>query len=337
VKMPFFRSVKQVRPAQKPRGSVSQFITENFRHFNARELREAAEAYKRLVDSGGKMFVTVAGAMSTGELGISLAKMIREEKVHAICCTGANLEEDIFNLVAHSKYKVIAGYRQLDNDDEKSIHDADMSRVTDTLIPDKAAMDTVSKAIFDIWKRADKEGERSFPHEYVYQLFHEKTLDFDADPEDSWVLAAHQKNLPLFVPGWEDSTLGNMLAGMRIKGEITKPIVKDGIDYMMALAKWYEAESGGKGVGFFQIGGGISGDFSICVVPLLKLDLKKTVPFWAYFCQISDSLASYGGYSGAPPNEKITWAKIDKSTPTFMIQSDASIVAPLIFAYVLEE
>ncbi len=88
-------------------------------------------------------------------------------------------------------------------------------------------------------------------------------------------------------------------------------------------------------VGFFQIGGGIAGDFPICVVPMLEQDLERDTPLWGYFCQISDSTTSYGSYSGAVPNEKITWGKLDGNTPKFIIESDATIVAPLVFAYVL--
>ncbi|MDX1494749.1 MAG: deoxyhypusine synthase family protein, partial [Longimicrobiales bacterium] len=89
-------------------------------------------------------------------------------------------------------------------------------------------------------------------------------------------------------------------------------------------------------VGFFQIGGGIAGDFAICTVPALIQDMRlDETPFWGYFCQITDARPSYGGYSGAPPNEKITWGKLDVATPRFEINSDAAIVAPLICSWVL--
>jgi deoxyhypusine synthase len=112
--------------------------------------------------------------------------------------------------------------------------------------------------------------------------------------------------------------------------------VRTGIEYMMALARWYQAEAEPNGIGFFQIGGGIAGDFPICVVPMLHQDLQRTgVPLWGYFSQISDSTTSYGSYSGAVPNEKITWGKLGAKTPKFIVESDATIVAPLIFAWVL--
>jgi deoxyhypusine synthase len=89
-------------------------------------------------------------------------------------------------------------------------------------------------------------------------------------------------------------------------------------------------------VGFFQIGGGIAGDFPICVVPSIKYDLGEPVKPWAYFCQISDSTTSYGSYSGATPNEKITWDKLTRDTPMFVVESDATIVAPLLLSALLE-
>jgi deoxyhypusine synthase len=162
--------------------------------------------------------------------------------------------------------------------------------------------------------------------------------EYQIDPRNSWLLAAMEKKLPMFVPGWEDATLGNMYAGHVISGDVKKVhTVRTGIEYMMELAEWYTATSKESSIGFFQIGGGIAGDFPICVVPMLHQDLQRNeVPLWGYFCQISDSTTSYGSYSGAVPNEKITWGKLGAETPKFIVESDASIVAPLIFAYILK-
>ena len=149
------------------------------------------------------------------------------------------------------------------------------------------------------------------------------------------MLAACEKNLPIFVPGWEDSTLGNIFAGRMIEKKITRNCLKVGVEYMVELANWYMKTETTQGIGFFQIGGGIAGDFPICVVPMLEQDLERNTAKWSYFCQISDSTTSYGSYSGAVPNEKITWGKLDKASKKYIIESDASIVAPLMFAYIL--
>jgi deoxyhypusine synthase len=87
-------------------------------------------------------------------------------------------------------------------------------------------------------------------------------------------MEAAKRNLPMFVPGWEDSTLGNMYAGHVISGDVKNVhTVRTGIEYMIALADWYtknskplpgaakgsgrHADSPDGSIGFFQIGGGI--------------------------------------------------------------------------------
>ena len=318
---------------------VNAFIRHHYRHFNAAALVDATDGYVHHLAGGGKMLVTLAGAMSTAELGLSLADMIRRDKVHAISCTGANLEEDLFNLVAHDHYERIPGYRDLAPEDEESLLDRHLNRVTDTCIPEEEAIRRLEKAILSIWIAADRDGERFFPHEFLYEVLRNGALEryYQIDPKDSWMIAAAEKNLPIIVPGWEDSTLGNIYASHCIQGSIKNVhTVRSGIEYMIELADWYQEETQKYSIGFFQIGGGIAGDFPICVVPMLEQDLQiHDIPKWGYFCQISDSTTSYGSYSGAVPNEKITWGKLSAETPKYIIESDATIVAPLIFAGVL--
>ena len=320
------------------KGKISQFITEHYKHFNAATLVDAAKEYESQLERGNKMMITMAGAMSTAELGKSLAEMIRQDKVHIITCTGANLEEDVFNLVAHNHYKRIPNYRDLSPEQEKELLDNHYNRVTDTCIPEAEAMRAIEEHLYRVWKDADKKGESYFPHQYFYKILLSGELEnkFQIDPKDSWLLAAAQKNIPIIVPGWEDSTCGNFFASYCIQKEMAPDSIKSGIHYMMYLSDWYQKNTKNNDVGFFQIGGGIAGDFPICVVPMLHQDLELTnIPMWSYFCQISDSTTSYGSYSGAVPNEKITWGKLLPETPKFVIESDATIVAPLVFAYIL--
>jgi len=320
------------------KGPVSRFITHHYRHFNAAALVDAAKGYEKQLEQGNPMMVTLAGAMSTAELGLSLAEMIRQDKVQIITCTGANLEEDIFNLVAHSHYKRIPNYRDLSPNEEKDLLDQHFNRVTDTCIPEAEAMRHIENHLYQVWKSADQGNQRYFPHEFFYQIIQSGNLEsaFQIDPKNSWLVAAAEKNLPIIVPGWEDSTCGNFFASYCIEKDISPITMKGGIEYMMFLSDWYQKNAKPNGVGFFQIGGGIAGDFPICVVPMLHQDLQQEdVPCWSYFCQISDSTTSYGSYSGAVPNEKITWGKLEVNTHKFIIESDATIVATLIVAYLL--
>ena len=320
-------------------GPISQFIDRHYRHFNAAALKDAADAYSAHLAGGGSMLVTLAGAMSTAELGCSLAEMIRQGKVTGISCTGANLEEDVFNLVAHDHYERVPHYRELSAADEQALLDRHLNRVTDTCIPEHEAMRRIEAAVLERWVAHDRAGTRLFPHQFMYEILRSGVLaeSYQIDPKDSWMIAAAEKDLPMFVPGWEDSTLGNMYSGHCISGDVENVhTVRTGIEYMMSLAEWYQAVAPASSIGFFQIGGGIAGDFPICVVPMLHQDLQRPeVPLWGYFCQISDSTTSYGSYSGAVPNEKITWGKLGIDTPKFIVESDATIVAPLMFARIL--
>jgi len=318
--------------------AIRAFVDRHFHHFNAAALKDAANGWIDLLARGDRMFLTMAGAMSTAELGISLAEMIRREKLHGISLTGANLEEDIFNLVAHDHYERVPHYRELSAQDEADLLARHMNRVTDTCIPEAEAMRRIEAAVLELWMDADAKGESYFPHEFLYRLLLSGRLEehYQIDPANSWMLAAAKADLPLFVPGWEDSTLGNMYAAAVKRGDVKNVhTMRTGIEYMLRLIDWYQEMTADRGLGFFQIAGGIAGDFPICVVPLIHQDLETDCKVWAYFCQISDSTTSFGSYSGAVPNEKITWGKLAPDTPKFIIESDASIVAPLIFHYVL--
>jgi len=319
--------------------TIRDFVDRHYRHFNAAVLRDATRAYEAHLAKGGKMLVTLAGAMSTAELGLSLAEMIRQGKVHGISCTGANLEEDVFNLVAHDFYERLPHYRQLSAESEEDLRQRGMNRVTDTAIPEEEAIRRIEGKIVELWKDADRRRERHLPHWYFYELLRRRTLEehYQIDPASSWLIAAAERDLPIVVPGWEDSTLGNIFVAHVIAGDLSGyDVVRPGTAYMGELVRWYrEQRDAGTSVGFFQIGGGIAGDFPICVVPLIQQDLQEEAPFWGYFCQISDSTTSFGSYSGAVPNEKISWGKLAIDTPRFVIESDATIVAPLIFAYLL--
>lgn len=319
--------------------TITRFMETHFRHFNARETLDAAKSWCDLLDRGGKMFLTMAGAMSTAEIGVILAEMIRKDKVHAISCTAANLEEDLFNLFNHNEYKMVPHYRDLSPEMEKDLYDQGFNRVTDTCIPE-GVLRQVQRRISELWKKAAESNTPKFPYEFMYDLLDQPGIEehFQIPAEHSWVLAAKEKGLTIYSPGFEDSTLGNIFCSEVMRGRVKHHgAVRHGTEQMQVLAEWYTAMgTAGTPVGFFQIGGGIAADFPICVVPMLIQDMEREdTPFWAYFAQIGDSTTSYGSYSGAVPNEKITWGKLDVGTPSFMINSDASIVAPLIFAYVL--
>ena len=318
--------------------SIRAFVDEHYRHFNAGTVARASASLVDHLAAGGRIFLTLAGAMSTAEIGRTLADMIRAGHIAAISCTGANLEEDVFNLVARDAYVEVPNHEDLAPADEVDLFERQLNRVTDVCIPEEAAIRAIEHPLMGVWRTAQENSESLLPHEHLYRLLGSGALEdsYQADPMHSWVLAAAEANLPIYVPGWEDSTLGNIFAARCSEGHLHPNVVLSGTHYMTDLIRFYRSCS--SPLAFLQVGGGIAGDFPICVVPLLHQDLKEEdVPLWSWFCQITDATASYGGYSGAPPNEKITWGKLGVDTPKFNVHSDATIVLPLMFAYVLDK
>lgn len=321
--------------------NVREFIDHHYLHYNSRELRRAAEAYEAHIAAGGKMLVSMAGAMSTARIGRILSRALDAGLVHAISCTGANLEEDAFALLEGSRYEPINDWRALRAEDDQALYDRGMNRVTDSCIPE-TVMRYMEAGLLQEWKSAAAEGRTPMPSENLLAVLSRPEVQERFEiAADSWLLAAQRNGVPIFTPGWEDSTTGNMFAAAVYRGEVPHHgCVAAGTDQMVRLMRWYQANSRptptAPSVGFFQIGGGIAGDFAICAVPTLIQDLElEDTRFWGYFCQTSDAVTSYGGYSGAPPNEKITWGKLASDTPKFMIESDATIVVPLILAWLL--
>lgn len=317
--------------------AVRDYMASTFLHFNAAAVKDAAEGWAKLVDKGGKMFLAMAGAMSTGEIGKTLADLIRAGFVSGISCTGANLEEDIFNLVAHKSYKRIPNWRTMTEEEEMELRDKGLARVTDVCIPENKAMDRIEALIKKLWQMAGKSGRRHLPSEYLFQMLRDDALEdiYEIPKTDSWVLAAMDKGVPIWSPGWEDSTLGQKFSALAIKKEVDYNCVICGPEHTESLIKWYKKESKTADLGFFQIGGGIAGDWSVCVVPIIEADMGEDCKCWRYFGQVSDAVTSYGGYSGALPREKYTWRKIDEKTELHMIESDAAIVFPMMAAWLM--
>jgi len=315
--------------------NIRNFIEEYFRHFNAGALATCVHSLEEFLHQGGKLVVTLAGAMSTAEIGRTLAPAIRAGLVHGISCTGANLEEEVFNLVAQDDYEDV-DWRNISANDELELQKRGMNRVTDTCIPEVKAVRTIEKVLLGKWLDAEKIGDCKPPHEYLIEVINSGEINFQANPDNCWLIAADEMKIPIFTPGWADSTLGNIFSARLMDGTIINDrIIASDLQRMHDLALWYRNQK--YPVGLLQVGGGIAGDFPICVVPMLRQDLGEDIKLWGWFGQISESRPSYGGYSGALPNEKISWEKLGVDTPKFVIESDATIVLPLIFTYLLEE
>jgi deoxyhypusine synthase len=333
-----------IKKSGKP---VSAYAERTLNHLNGGSTLQAALWLKQHLKNGGKIMVTIAGALSSFQVGVMLAELIRKNKVHIVSATGANHEESYYRYVAHSHYANIPRYTELTPEQEAELRDAGLRRITDTFLPEDESVRIMEPHLLKMWKEAEKKGERYFPHEYFRRLYSEKLIkpDPQANPADCWTYAAYEKNIPIVIPGFEDSTMGNIFAShtyagsLKKKGDITLSpnVMKSGLEYFHLMYDWYNKESKQSPIAFLQLGGGIAADFPICVVPSIKHDLKNhNVRDWAGFIEIGSSPMSYGSYSGAGGKEKITWDKLSTESYYQIIQSDVTVVFPWIAAVLLD-
>ncbi|MFA5829530.1 MAG: deoxyhypusine synthase family protein [Candidatus Gracilibacteria bacterium] len=326
---------------------VSAFAERTLNHCNGGSTLQAAMWLKNHLDKGGKLVVTIAGALSSFQVGVMLADLIRAGKVHLISATGANHEESYYRYVAHSHYAYIPRYTELTPEQEAELRDAGLRRITDTFLPEDESVRIMEPHLLKMWKDAMKNKKRYFPHEYFRKLFAEGLIkpDPEANPNDCWAFAAYKKNIPIVIPGFEDSTMGNIFASYTYNGKYRKDkstildqnVMKSGLEYFTFLYDWYMEAAKDTPIAFLQLGGGISADFPICVVPSLKHDLQLhgKIRDWAGFIEIGSSPMSYGSYSGAGGKEKITWDKLSTSSYYQIIQSDVTVAFPWIAAILL--
>ncbi len=331
---------------KKNRTPVSAYAERTLNHCNGGATYQAALWLKNHLKNGGKLVVTLAGALSSFQIGIMLADLIRQDKVHLISATGANHEESYYRYVAHSHYAYIPRYTELTPEQEAELRDAGLRRITDTFLPEDESVRIMEPHLVKMWQQAQKKGERYFPHEYFRRLFAEKLIKSDpmANEKDCWTYAAYEKNIPIVIPGFEDSTMGNIFASYTYDGKyrinrnvvLDQRVMKSGLEYFTYLYDWYMETAKNHPIAFLQLGGGIAADFPICAVPSLKHDLNvPKVRDWAGFIEIGSSPMSYGSYSGAGGKEKITWDKLSTKSYYQIIQSDVTVAFPWIAAVLL--
>lgn len=332
---------------KKSRAPVSAYAIETLQHCNAGATLQAALWLKKHLDRGGKLVVTLAGALSSFQVGVMLAELIRKNKVHLVSATGANHEESYYRYVAHSHYAHIPRYTELTPEQEAELRDAGLRRITDTFLPEDESVRLMEPPLLKMWQAVQKKGERYFPHEYFWCLFEKNLIKPDpkANVNDCWAYACWQKKVQIVVPGFEDSTMGNVFASYCYNGKYRKDkgprlnpqIMKTGVEYFGLLYDWYMDTAKKSSIAFLQLGGGIAADFPICIVPSLEYDLHlKRVRPWAGFIEIGSSPMSYGSYSGAGGKEKITWGKLAPESYYQIIQSDVTVVFPWIAAVLLD-
>ncbi len=337
---------------------VTNFLVKTKLHCNAGKVTEAGFFLKQHCDDGGTIFVSMSGAGSTFQMGKTLAKLISEGKVGGLSVTGANLEESLYRYIAFSEYAYIPRYAELTKHEEQELAEAGLRRITDTFLPEDESVRIILPKMRKLWEKAQREGKSYFWHEYFFQLFEHNLIKADpaTSAEDCWLYQAWKHKVPVYVPGAEDSTMGNIFAQLCYKGKdkflskykekkpLSLSIIKHSFEYMHHLAETYMKIATKRAVAHLQLGGGIAADFWICVIPHLKKDYlwrkpikfqAKTIPALKGFIEVSSAPTSQGSYTGAGGNEKITWEKLNTESFSLRIDADYTTVLPDLAAIIL--
>ncbi len=341
-----------------PETPVSNFLVNTKRHCNGGRTVDAGLWLKDFCTDGGKLFLSMAGAGSTFQMGIVLSDLIRAGFVAGISVTGANLEESLYRLVANEHYAYIPDYQSLTRTEEKELDYAGLRRITDTFLPEDESVRVLLSAFEKLWREAEEKGEKHFWHEYFFMLFERNLIPIEGNPEleQCWLYQAWKHGVEICVPGPEDSTMGNIFAyysnahshesleEFQDPHPINPDIIKHSFRYMQRLTAWYMETTKHCNLAFVQLGGGIAADFPICVVPHIKKDYlapltpkqqEERVRPWAAFVEIHSSPMSFGSYSGAGGLEKITWSKLEINAYINQIFGDYTEHFPDIAAIIL--
>lgn len=346
----------QVHPDMGP---VTSFLVSKKIHCNGGATVRSGLYLRQHLLNGGKMFLTMSGAGSSFQMGKTISELIRAGKVHGISVTGANMEESLYRYVAHSQYAYIPKYAKLTAEQEEELRTVGIRRITDTFLPEEESVRVVLDALMQLWTQAQEQGKSYLWHEYFFQLFERGLVqkDPEAREEDCWLFNAWKYKIPVYVPGWEDSTMGNIfthacytgehpfLAQYKLEEPISKDVVKRNFEYMHHIAERYmDTAKSDSRIAFLQLGGGIAADFPICVVPHIKHDFLAEEPDatkdasvqpWACFVEINSGDMSYGSYTAAGYDEKITWDKFAPGSFGQQIHGDYTVIFPDIAALIM--
>ena len=343
-----------------PNTPITNFLVYTKRHCNGGKTIDAGLWLRKFLKRGGKLFLSMGGAGSSFEMGIVISELIRAGKLHGISVTGANMEESLYRYVAHRHYANIPGYMELTPKEENELREAGLRRITDTFLPEDESVRKILPKLEKLWRKSQKENKSYLWHEFFFQLLEHNLIkkDLKANEDDCWLYQAWKYKIPVYVPGAEDSTMGNisthacysgnhpLLSKYKLKNPINPSIIKHGFAYMHHLAEWYVDNTKDSSIAFLQMGGGIAGDFPICIVPHLKHDYMHAEPMevkdklirpWASFTEIHSSPMSFGSYSGAGWKEKITWDKLPTDAFGIQIFGDYTEHFPDIAAIILEK
>jgi deoxyhypusine synthase len=297
----------------------------------ASQVSRGAKALRAMIrDKNCFRFLTVSGAMTVAKMDLVICDMIESRLIHAISSTGALMAHGLVSSIGLKHYKYNPAYN------DTALARRKLNRVTDTLEPE-TNLDTVEEVIGQVIDQLD--GSQPISPTILNKLIGKHLAE--RYPNERGILkSAYLYDVPVFVPAFVDSELGNDLYIHNIKRKRRgkKPIMMDLEKDSRVLIKLVTEA---KRFGIFTVGGGVPRNNVQNVAPLIEIineRLGATFPprRFTYGIRICPDRPYFGHLSGCTYSENESWRKAAKNGVYAEIQADATQVWPFLVKYVLE-
>ncbi|MHA1304569.1 MAG: deoxyhypusine synthase [Candidatus Heimdallarchaeaceae archaeon] len=279
--------------------------------FGPGRIAEAIDIYTTMLKDKATVFLGLAGALVPGGMRNVITDMIRNKMVDVIVTTGANATHDLIESFGgkHVKGVTYVSDEELRNKSIDRIYDAFVSDESFMLLEDN--IQPILQEIFNKYK--NEHNQLILPTYKLMSYIGERISD-----SHSFVRAAYENDVPIFIPAFGDSILG-------LQTWLFSQMNRVLIDVMGDLTKIQQLARDAEKAGTFFLGGGVPKNY----IFQSRLMSPKT---YEYAIQITMDRVETGGLSGASLDEAISWGKTSSRSKMVTVVADVTIALPLIFA-----
>ena len=325
--------------------TITQLVDDVFdgMGYNAKRLAEACHLFKSMLDGNSTVCLTLAGAMTPVGMGGGIIKMMEKGFVDWIVTTGANTYHDL-----HFAYQLpVHQGDQCADDNELAEHD--VVRIYDVYIDMQRTLIAQDNIIQALTGKAveDNKFPAKFSTAYYYKTLGEGVWETAKNPDRSFIASASKNKVPVFVPGFADSSVGMGTSYLPILAnrnsgsfdldpeDFVDP--SPTMDVLESAAIVHDSMIHDISRGVIEVGGGVPKNFLQQTGPMISQIIGMECPGENYVIQVTVDRPDTGGLSGATINEGKSWGKIPRAGEGNVVPYlDATVGIPIIFAYALE-
>ncbi len=286
--------------------------------YSSRDLWRASDIYDRMLrDKECAVILTLAGSLISAGLKKIIVDMIRNNMVDAIVSTGANMvDQDFFEAMGFRHY---VGSQYMDDATLRKLH---IDRIYDTYIDEDElrVCDDTSRLIADYLE----------PRPYSSREFLQEMgryLEKNGKDQNSIILEAYKKGVPIFCPAFSDCSAGFGLLVHQMKNPQKHVSIDSAKDFReLTMIKLINKETG-----IMMMGGGVPKNFTQDIVVAAEI-LEDDAPMHKYAIQVTVADVRDGALSSSTLREASSWGKVDTVFEQ-MVYSEITLALPLIAGY----